>query len=199
MQDSEVRRLKWQFLPVCTLSCANWVCDHWWLLSVCLIVVHSSFMCPCLWILTLILTLTPDKTARQLVLFFRLSSARSSRRILPKYSFWTKPEERRRDMDSRVAVLSLCYMTRKGPYTPDAIWQRDANFQFSITFNFNIFQCFSNIRNHLSNFSYLVCISCKIFIRWQFYLLLKTKNSRRVAESRPVCMDLNALYDAITR
>jgi hypothetical protein len=35
------------------------------------------------------------------------------------------------------------------------------NFQFSMTFNFNIFQCFSNIRNHLSNFSYLVCISCK--------------------------------------
>ena len=53
----------------------------------------------------------------------------------------------------------------KGPYRPNAIWQRDANFQFSMTFNFNIFQCFSNIRNHLSNFSYLVCISCKIFIR----------------------------------
>ena len=53
----------------------------------------------------------------------------------------------------------------KGPYRPDAIWQRDANFQFSMTFNFNIFQCFSNIWNHLSNFSYLVCISCKIFIR----------------------------------
>ena len=52
-----------------------------------------------------------------------------------------------------------------GPYRPDAIGQRDANFQFSMTFNFNIFQCFSNIRNHLSNFSYLVCISCKIFIR----------------------------------
>jgi hypothetical protein len=52
----------------------------------------------------------------------------------------------------------------KGPYRPDAIWQRDANFQFSMTFNFNIFQCFSNIRDHLSNFSYLVCISCKIFI-----------------------------------
>jgi hypothetical protein len=27
------------------------------------------------------------------------------------------------------------------------------------------FLCFSNILNHLSNFSYLVCISCKIFIR----------------------------------
>ena len=37
--------------------------------------------------------------------------------------------------------------------------------EFSMTFNFNIFQCFSNIRNHLSNFSYLICISCKIFIR----------------------------------
>jgi hypothetical protein len=37
--------------------------------------------------------------------------------------------------------------------------------EFSMTFNFNIFQCFSNIRNHLSNFSYLICISCKNFIR----------------------------------
>jgi hypothetical protein len=78
----------------------------------------------------------------------------------------------------------------KGPYRPDAIWRRDANFQFSMTFNFNIFQCFSNIRNHLSNFSYLVCISCKMFIRRRFYLLLKTENSRRVAESRPVCVGL---------
>jgi hypothetical protein len=58
-----------------------------------------------------------------------------------------------------------CIDRTKGPYRPDAIWQRDANFQFSITFNFNIFLCFSNIRNHLSNFSYLVCISCKNFIR----------------------------------
>jgi hypothetical protein len=82
----------------------------------------------------------------------------------------------------------------KGPYRPDAIWQRDANFQFSMTFNFNIFQCFSNIRNHLSNFSYLVCISCKIFIRWRFYFFLKTENSRRVAESRPVCLDLDYLF-----
>jgi hypothetical protein len=75
----------------------------------------------------------------------------------------------------------------KSPYRPDAIWQGDANFQFSMTFNFNILLCFSNIRNHLSNFSYLVCISCKIFIGWRFYLFLKTENSRRVAESRPVC------------
>jgi hypothetical protein len=60
-----------------------------------------------------------------------------------------------------------------------------------MTFNFNIFQCFSNISNHLSNFSYLVSISCKIFIRWRFYLFLKTENSRRVAESRPVCVGLN--------
>jgi hypothetical protein len=50
-----------------------------------------------------------------------------------------------------------------------------ANFQFSMTLNFNIFQCFSNIRNHLSNFSYLVCIPCKIFIRWRFYLFWKLK------------------------
>jgi hypothetical protein len=73
---------------------------------------------------------------------------------------------------SELAVLNSVYSKgagsdpeAKGPYRPDAIWQRDANFQFSMTFNFNIFQCFSNIRNHLSNFSYLVCISCKIFIR----------------------------------
>jgi hypothetical protein len=59
-----------------------------------------------------------------------------------------------------------------------------------MTFNFNIFHCFSNIRNHLSNFSYLVCKICKIFIRWRFYLLLKTENSRRVVESRPVCVGL---------
>jgi hypothetical protein len=42
----------------------------------------------------------------------------------------------------------------------------------------------------LSNFSYLVCIPCKIFIRWRFYLFLKTENSRRVAESRPVYVGL---------
>jgi hypothetical protein len=57
---------------------------------------------------------------------------------------------------------------------------------FSFQWYSTIFQCFSNIRDHLSNFSYLVCISCKIVIRWRFYLFLKTENSRRVAESRPV-------------
>jgi hypothetical protein len=62
-----------------------------------------------------------------------------------------------------------------------------------MTFNFTIFLCFSNIRNHLSNFSYLVCISCTIFIRWRFYLFLKTENSRRVVESRSVCMDLKTV------
>jgi hypothetical protein len=72
-----------------------------------------------------------------------------------------------------------------------------------MTFNFNIFQCFWNSRNHLSNFSYLVCISCKIFIRWRFYLFLKTENSRRVAESRPVCVGLKgpltlAIFAAIS-
>jgi hypothetical protein len=77
-----------------------------------------------------------------------------------------------------------------GPHRPDAIHHRDANFQFSMTFKFSIFLCFSNIRNHLSNFSYLVCICCKIFIRWRFYLILKTENSRRVIESRSVCMGL---------
>jgi hypothetical protein len=54
----------------------------------------------------------------------------------------------------------------KCPYRPDAIWQRDANFQFSMTFNFNIFLCFSNIRNHISNFSYLVWISSVVESRW---------------------------------
>jgi hypothetical protein len=88
--------------------------------------------------------------------------------------------------------LQTLKSTPKGPYRPDAIWQRDANSQFSMTFNFNIFQCFSNILNHLSNFSYLVCICCKIFIRWRFYLFLKTENSCRVAESRPVCVGLKA-------
>jgi hypothetical protein len=74
--------------------------------------------------------------------------------------------------------------------TGRAIRQRDANFQFSMTLNFNIFLCFSNIRNHLSNFNYLVCISCKICNRSQFYLFLKTENSRRVAESRSVGVGL---------
>ena len=65
---------------------------------------------------------------------------------------------------------------------------------FKDIYNFNIFLCFSNSRNHLSNFSYLVCVSCKIFIRWRFYLFLKTENSRRVVESRSVCMDLKGLF-----
>jgi hypothetical protein len=57
---------------------------------------------------------------------------------------------------------------------PDAIWQRDANFQFSVTFNFNIFLCFSNIPTPLKQFfSYLVCISCKIFIRWRIYFKIR--------------------------
>jgi hypothetical protein len=51
----------------------------------------------------------------------------------------------------------------KGPYRLDAIRHCDANFQFSMTFNFTIFLCFSNIRNHLSNFSYLTCIPSKNF------------------------------------
>jgi hypothetical protein len=29
-----------------------------------------------------------------------------------------------------------------------------------------------------------------LFIRWRFYLFLKTENSRRVAESCPVCVGL---------
>jgi hypothetical protein len=63
--------------------------------------------------------------------------------------------------------------------------------EFSMTFTFTIFLCFSNILSHLSNFSYLVCMSCKIFIRWRFYLFLKSENSRRVVESRSVCVGLN--------
>jgi hypothetical protein len=68
-----------------------------------------------------------------------------------------------------------------------------------MTFNFTIFLCFSNIRNHLSNFSYLACISCKIFIRWRFYSFLKTENSRRVAESRAVCVDLNGVREKVSQ
>jgi hypothetical protein len=60
-------------------------------------------------------------------------------------------------------------------------------------FNFTIFLCFSNIRNHLSNFNYLVYISCKIFHRSRFYLFLKTENSRRVVDSRSVCVGLKGL------
>jgi hypothetical protein len=67
-----------------------------------------------------------------------------------------KIETSRRVVESHPVCLDL-----KGPYRPDAIRQRDANFQFSMTFNFTIFLCFSNIRNHLSNFSYLVCIFVK--------------------------------------
>jgi hypothetical protein len=60
---------------------------------------------------------------------------------------------------------------------------------FNDIYKLNIFLCFSNIRNHLSNLNYLVCISCKIFNRSQFYF---TENSRRgVAESRSVCVGLN--------
>ena len=53
----------------------------------------------------------------------------------------------------------------QGPYRLDAIRHCDANFQFSMTFNLTIFLCLSNIWNHLSNFSYLACIYCKIFFR----------------------------------
>ena len=77
------------------------------------------------------------------------------------------------------------------------------NFQWHLNVIFNIFLCFSNIRNHLSNFSYLVCISCKIFIRWRFYLFLKAENSRRVVEScsdrtdHTDRVDLNLLQEVI--
>ena len=95
------------------------------------------------------------------------------------------PKKSRRVVESRPVCMDL-----KGPYRPDAIRQRDANFQFSMPFNFTIFLCFSNIRNHLSNFNYLVYISCKIFHRSRFYLFLKTENSRRVVDSRSVCVGL---------
>ena len=70
-----------------------------------------------------------------------------------------------REYSFDIVAMSETWMKNKGPYRPDAIRQRDANFQFSMTLNFTIFLCFSNIRNHLSNFSYLVGINCKIFIR----------------------------------
>jgi hypothetical protein len=56
-----------------------------------------------------------------------------------------------------------------------------------MTFNFTIFLCFSNIRNQLSNFN-----------RSRFYLFLKTENSRRVAESRSVCVGLKGSIFART-
>jgi hypothetical protein len=87
----------------------------------------------------------------------------------------------------KLTVLFLCLKVHTD-------WTRSSlrrEFSISMTFNFTIFLCFSNIRNHLSNFSYLACISCKICIRWRFYSFLETENSRRVAESRPVCVGLN--------
>jgi hypothetical protein len=107
----------------------------------------------------------------------------------------TKFDNSTRICIARIAVFfrncySLLLVRSKGPsYRPDAIWQRDANFQCSMTFNFTIFLCFSNIRNHLSNFSYLVYISCKICIRGRSFFL-KTENPRHVVESRSVCVDL---------
>jgi hypothetical protein len=65
----------------------------------------------------------------------------------------------------------------KGTYRPDAIWQSDVNFQWHLI-NFNIFLCFFKYSEPLKQFNYLVCISCKIFIRWRFYLFLKTENLR---------------------
>jgi hypothetical protein len=55
-------------------------------------------------------------------------------------------------MESVPIALGLAYTwiihqtQHKGPHSPDAIWQCDANFQFSMTFNFNIFQCFSKYK-----------------------------------------------------
>jgi hypothetical protein len=53
--------------------------------------------------------------------------------------------------------------------------------EFSMTLNCNIVLCFSD-QNHLRQLSYLVCISCKIFIRWRFNWKFKKINwkSRRV-------------------
>jgi hypothetical protein len=67
------------------------------------------------------------------------------------------------------------------------------NFQWHLTLIFfYVFQIFGTT---LRNFSYLVSISCEIFIRWRFYLFLKTENSRRVVEPRSVCMDLYSSWN----
>jgi hypothetical protein len=117
---------------------------------------------------------------------FLLNCEQSSRNNLFE---WLQFKRNRRN-NSHFAEKKRSWNQAFKAHTDRTRFGNDANFQFSMTFNFNIFQCFSNIRNHLSNFNYLVCISCKIFIRWRFYLFLKTENPRRVAESRPVCMGL---------
>jgi hypothetical protein len=118
---------------------------------------------------------------------------------LPRKSFLTPSTHLRNQLlyflfTSKTKVTSLCAVIYMKLYYLSFKFHTDRTrfgnatriFWFSMTFNFIIFLCFSNIRNHLSNFNYLVCISCKIFNRSQFYLFLKTENSCRVAESRSV-------------
>jgi hypothetical protein len=83
-------------------------------------------------------------------------------------------------------------LTPKGRHTDRTRFgnaTRIVSFQWHLTLIF--FNVLQILGTTLSNFIYLVCISCKFFIRWRFYLFLKTENSRRVAESRPVRMGLN--------
>jgi hypothetical protein len=89
---------------VCTLSCAYWVGRHWWLFSVSSRVSLFMNTDPNSYH-------DPEKNSETWnyipsLSFCLRSERRSSKRIFPKYSLWTKAEERRRDMDSCLAVLS---------------------------------------------------------------------------------------------
>jgi hypothetical protein len=59
-----------------------------------------------------------------------------------------------------------------------------------MTFNFNIFHCFSNIRDHLAILAIWSACLVKFLSVDGFICQLKTENSRCVADSRPVCVGL---------
>ena len=46
---------------------------------------------------------------------------------------------------------TLAGLETKGPHRPDAIWQREANLGFLLSFKFRPFQFFSNFQKHFSN------------------------------------------------
>jgi hypothetical protein len=66
----------------------------------------------------------------------------------------------------RVAWLPVSI---KGRDTPDGIRQRDANFRFSLTDNFDPGLSFPNIEERYNILSYLVYITFKISFHWLFY------------------------------
>ena len=83
---------------------------------------------------------------------------------------------------------SLSFKGLCGPVRTDAIWQRNANFGFFCRLTsdpFNYFQIFKNI----SAGSWSAYLAKFLFV-FGFIYVLKLKISRRVAESRPVCVDL---------